>query len=108
MGPAGAGSSSQASAWKSTKPRSGNTMRPTAGTANSRHMPGRRPPRNKHLVLPPEESNRTEVMKITKIRATPLLCKFKQPYHWAQGVNSGAPVVLIEIETDQGTTGIGE
>jgi len=47
-------------------------------------------------------------MKITKIRATPLLCKFKQPYHWAQGVNSGAPVVVIEIETDQGTTGIGE
>src|SRR5262249_11714568 len=43
-----------------------------------------------------------------KIRTTPLLCKFKQPYHWAQGVNWAAPVVLIEIETDQGTTGIGE
>lgn len=47
-------------------------------------------------------------MKIKKIRATPLLCKFKQPYHWAQGVNWAAPVILIEIETDEGITGIGE
>ena len=47
-------------------------------------------------------------MKITKIRTTPLLCKFKQPYHWAQGINWAAPVILIEIETDGGVTGIGE
>jgi L-alanine-DL-glutamate epimerase-like enolase superfamily enzyme len=47
-------------------------------------------------------------MKITKIRTTPLLCKFKQPYHWAQGVNWAAPVILIEVETDAGITGIGE
>jgi L-alanine-DL-glutamate epimerase-like enolase superfamily enzyme len=47
-------------------------------------------------------------MKIRKIRTTPLLCKFKQPYHWAQGVNWAAPVILIEIETDEGVTGIGE
>jgi muconate cycloisomerase len=47
-------------------------------------------------------------MKISKIRATPLLCKFKQPYHWAQGVTLGAPVILIEVETDEGITGIGE
>ena len=40
-------------------------------------------------------------MKITKIRGTPLLCKFKQPYHWAQGVTLGAPVILIEVETDE-------
>src|SRR5687768_14076456 len=47
-------------------------------------------------------------MKITAIRTTPLLCKFKQPYHWAQGVNYYAPIILIEIETDAGLTGIGE
>jgi L-alanine-DL-glutamate epimerase-like enolase superfamily enzyme len=47
-------------------------------------------------------------MKITRIRTTSLLCKFKQPYHWAQGVNWAAPVILIEIETDEGVTGIGE
>jgi L-alanine-DL-glutamate epimerase-like enolase superfamily enzyme len=47
-------------------------------------------------------------MKITAIKTTPLLCKFKQPYHWSQGINYGAPVVLIEIETDKGVVGIGE
>jgi L-alanine-DL-glutamate epimerase-like enolase superfamily enzyme len=47
-------------------------------------------------------------MKIAKIRTTPLLCKFKQPYHWAQGVTHDAPVLLIEVETDGGVTGIGE
>jgi muconate cycloisomerase len=47
-------------------------------------------------------------MKITSIRTTPLLCKFKQPYHWAQGVNYFAPIVLVEAETDAGVVGIGE
>lgn len=47
-------------------------------------------------------------MKITNIRLTPLHCPFKQPYHWSQGVTYGAPVVLIEIETDTGIVGIGE
>jgi len=45
---------------------------------------------------------------ITKIRTTPLFCAFKQPYHWAQGVNEGAKIILIEIETDGGIVGIGE
>lgn len=47
-------------------------------------------------------------MKIKDIRLTPLHCPFKQPYHWSQGVTYGAPVVLIEMETDGGVTGIGE
>jgi muconate cycloisomerase len=47
-------------------------------------------------------------MKITAIKTTPLLCKFKQPYHWSQGINYGAPVILIEVETDTGIVGIGE
>jgi muconate cycloisomerase len=47
-------------------------------------------------------------MKISVIEATPLFCAFKQPYHWSQGVNHGAPVILIEIKTDAGIIGIGE
>lgn len=47
-------------------------------------------------------------MKISAIEATPLFCAFKQPYHWAQGVNYGAYVILIEVKTDTGITGIGE
>ncbi len=47
-------------------------------------------------------------MKITNIRTTPLLCRFRQPYHWAQGVNYAGPVILIEVETDDGVTGIAE
>lgn len=47
-------------------------------------------------------------MKIKTIKLTPLHCPFKQPYHWSQGVTYGAPVVLIEIETDTGIVGIGE
>ena len=47
-------------------------------------------------------------MKIAKIRTTPLLCRFKQPYHWSQGVNYAAPLILIEIDTDEGITGIAE
>ncbi len=47
-------------------------------------------------------------MKITAIRTTPLYCKFKQPYHWAKATKDGAQVILVEVETDAGITGIGE
>jgi L-alanine-DL-glutamate epimerase-like enolase superfamily enzyme len=47
-------------------------------------------------------------MKVTAIRLTPLFCKFKQPYIWAKGTQEGAPVILIEVETDEGITGIAE
>jgi muconate cycloisomerase len=47
-------------------------------------------------------------VKITAVRTTPLFCKFKQPYIWAQGTQNGAPAILIEVETDNGITGIGE
>jgi L-alanine-DL-glutamate epimerase-like enolase superfamily enzyme len=47
-------------------------------------------------------------MKITNIRTTPLLCKFKQDYFWADGVTVSSPVVLIEVETDEGVVGIAE
>ena len=47
-------------------------------------------------------------MKITEVRTTPLHVLFKTPYHWALGVDEGADVVLVEIDTDAGLTGIGE
>jgi muconate cycloisomerase len=47
-------------------------------------------------------------MKITAVKTTPLYCELKRPYHWAQGVNRGAEIVLVEIETDVGIVGIGE
>jgi L-alanine-DL-glutamate epimerase-like enolase superfamily enzyme len=45
---------------------------------------------------------------ITGIRLTPLFLTFKEPYHWAGRVDLGSPVVLVEVETDAGITGIGE
>jgi len=47
-------------------------------------------------------------MKISAIRTTPLYCRFKQPYVWAKGTQEGAPVILVEVDTDAGITGIGE
>lgn len=47
-------------------------------------------------------------MKITHIRTTPLLLRYKEPYHWAQGVGEETTVVLVEVETDEGVVGIGE
>ena len=47
-------------------------------------------------------------MRITAIRTTSLLLPFRQPYHWAGRVDHAAAVVLVEVETDAGVTGIGE
>ncbi len=45
---------------------------------------------------------------ITGVRLTPLFLTFKEPYHWAGRVDHGSPVVLVEVETDAGITGVGE
>ena len=47
-------------------------------------------------------------MKITSLRTTPLYIPLKEPYHWANNVKERASVVLVEIETDEGVTGVGE
>ena len=47
-------------------------------------------------------------MKITAIKTTPLALAFKEPYHWAGRVDHAAAVVLVEVETDEGLTGVGE
>jgi muconate cycloisomerase len=45
---------------------------------------------------------------ITGITATPLSLRFTEPYHWAGRVDYGAAVVLVEVQTDAGITGVGE
>ena len=45
---------------------------------------------------------------IKSIKTTPLYLEFKEPYFWAQGTNYGARMVLVEIESDDGTIGFGE
>src|SRR6476661_2855010 len=61
----------------------------------------------RHRSGPPKGSRKKQ-MKITNIRTTRLLCKFKQDYHWADGITLCSPVVLIEVETDEGIVGIAE
>ncbi len=45
---------------------------------------------------------------ITAVRTTPLFLAFSEPYHWAGRIDYGCAVVLVEVETDAGITGIGE
>ena len=47
-------------------------------------------------------------MKITNLRTTPLSLPYRQAYYWGQGTGEGARTVLVEVETDDGVTGIGE
>ena len=47
-------------------------------------------------------------MKIASIKTTPLLCRYKQLYHWAERVTASSTVVLIEIETEDGIVGVAE
>ena len=47
-------------------------------------------------------------MKIAGIRLTPLEIPYRNPYHMQQGARTKAALVLIEIETDTGLTGVGE
>ncbi|MDA1348604.1 MAG: mandelate racemase/muconate lactonizing enzyme family protein [Chloroflexi bacterium] len=47
-------------------------------------------------------------MKITNVRTTPLSLPLRQAYHWGQATVERARTVLVEVETDEGITGIGE
>ncbi len=47
-------------------------------------------------------------MKITAIRATPVNLPLETPFHWSVGLYPGVTKTIIEVETDEGTTGIGE
>ena len=47
-------------------------------------------------------------MKITAIRATPVNLPLEAPYIWALGEHPGFSKTIVEVETDQGLTGLGE
>jgi len=47
-------------------------------------------------------------LRITAVHTTPLFLPYRQPYHWAYGTVEGAELVLVEVQTDEGITGIGE
>jgi L-alanine-DL-glutamate epimerase-like enolase superfamily enzyme len=47
-------------------------------------------------------------MKIKDIRTIALAYKCEPPYASASGVQAGRGALLVEIETDDGTIGIGE
>jgi len=47
-------------------------------------------------------------MKITKVRVTPVNIPMEIPFLWTAGLYPGTSKVVIEIETDEGITGLGE
>lgn len=47
-------------------------------------------------------------MKISELEFIPLYIPYKKPYYWAQGITSGAEVILIKLTTTGGVIGYGE
>ena len=47
-------------------------------------------------------------MKITAIRATPVNIPLEAPYLWSYGSLAGFSKTIVEVETDEGITGLGE
>jgi len=47
-------------------------------------------------------------MKITEIRVTPVNIRLDAPFYWSAGLYPGTSKVVVEVETDQGLTGLGE
>lgn len=47
-------------------------------------------------------------MRITAIRATPVLVPLEAPYLWSYGALGGFAKTIVEVETDTGPTGIAE
>jgi len=47
-------------------------------------------------------------MKITAIRATPVNIPLETPFFWSVGTYPGTSKTIIEVETDEGITGLGE
>ena len=45
---------------------------------------------------------------VTAVRATPVNIPLVAPYRWAAGILTGFTRTVVEVETDEGVTGIGE
>src|SRR5947199_6047149 len=53
-------------------------------------------------------SKRSKLMRITKLRTTPVAVPFRTDEIWAFGRRRGQASVLLELETDEGVIGLGE
>lgn len=49
-----------------------------------------------------------QTVKIVDVRATPVFVPMQAPLRWSMGVETGTIRTIIELETDEGLTGIGE
>lgn len=47
-------------------------------------------------------------MKITAVRTTPVNIPLDAPFHWSAGIYPGSSKLIVEVETDEGITGLGE
>ena len=47
-------------------------------------------------------------MRITRVAATPVNLPLEAPYLWSYGSLAGFSKTIVEVETDEGITGIGE
>ena len=47
-------------------------------------------------------------MRITAVRATPVNIPFHAPYRFSLGSTASVTKTIVEVETDEGVTGIGE
>jgi hypothetical protein len=58
-----------------------------------------------HLIEIKEQLVDASLPKIRRLRATPVNVPLARPHPTASGVVSSAPLVLMDLETDQGLTG---
>ena len=56
----------------------------------------------------PDTIERSNPMKITAIRATPINIPLETPFFWSVGLYPGTSKTIIEVETDEGLVGLGE
>lgn len=56
----------------------------------------------------PGKLDGTHLMKITRVRAKPINVPLEAAYVWSYGALPGFTQTIIEVETDEGLTGIGE
>jgi glucarate dehydratase len=50
----------------------------------------------------------SEIVPIASIRATPVNIPFPAPYYWSAGSHAGFTHTVLEVETSEGLTGLGE
>ena len=53
-------------------------------------------------------SGRSRLMRISAVRATPVNIPFHAPYRFSLGSTASVTKTIVEVETDEGVTGIGE